>query len=112
MCSDDEDLSLILGLFVIGDVFRANHLKREGDGGGQHQEGVNRGSVRKSCGTQKAGGDHVVNEVRDSNQPRPGQQRQASSEKFVPQLLRLRLSPAERDALRSIRNALFSDEGH
>ena len=67
---------------ALGHIFRAHDLKRQSDARHQHQNRVDRGGVCKPGGSEEPGRDHVVNEIGNSNKPRPGQQREAAAKKL------------------------------
>ena len=69
--------------FVTGDVFCAHHLKGECDRGRQHQQRVDGGGVGEAGRPEQAGGDDVVNQIRNADEPGTSQQSQAAAEKLV-----------------------------
>ena len=68
--------------------------------------------MRETRGAEQAGGNQVVYEIRDSHEPRSGEQSQTSAQKFLAQLLRLRLRCGGRQCVRGVGDPRFSGKRH
>jgi hypothetical protein len=59
----EKNAGFVLRYFMTRYIFRAHHLERKRDGGGQHQQRVDRSSMRESRRPQQPRRGHVVDEI-------------------------------------------------
>src|SRR5262249_22150891 len=85
-----ENFGLFFRSWVTGYILRAYNLKRKRYGRRQHQQCVDRRCVCEPGGSKQSCGNDVVQQVGDAYQPRSGQQRDTSTEKFLPESSALR----------------------